>query len=64
LNKLETEVDWDIRLIASAISGAILTTSILETPLIFFVLSTVSVITIFFILDFLILSIDEPVRTP
>ena len=52
LNKSETEVEFEILLIASAIKGEIDNTSTLLLPLIFFELSIVFVIISFFIFDF------------
>ena len=55
LNKSDTDVEFDILLIASPISPEIGKTSMFFTFLVFSPLSIVSVITKFFITDFLIL---------
>ena len=63
MNKSDTEVEFDIRFIASAIKGAIDKSSIFLTFLILFELLIVSVMINFFIFDFLILSTAEPLNT-
>ena len=63
MNKSDTEVEFEILFIASAIRGAIEMTSILLLFFIFKELSIVSVIINFFILDFLIFSAASPLKT-
>ncbi len=63
MNKSETDVEFEILLIASAIRGEIDNTSILLLFFIFCELSIVSVIINFFTLDFLILSAASLLRT-
>ena len=64
LNKSDTDVELDILLIASPISPEIGKTSIFLTFLIFSELSIVSVITKFFITEFLIFFTASPLKTP
>ena len=64
LNKSDTEVELDIRLIASPIRLEIDNTSMFLTFLVFSTLSIVSVITKFFITEFLIFFTASPLKTP
>jgi hypothetical protein len=63
LNKLETEVELEIRFIASAIMEEIDTTRILLIFFNLFELSIESVTINFFTLDFIILSAALPLKT-
>ena len=63
MNRSDTDVEFDILFIASAIRGAIDNTWILLTFFILLLLSIVSVIINFFILAFLILFTASPLRT-
>ena len=63
LKRLETEVELEIRLIASAIMVAIDITSIFVIFLILFELSMLSVIINFLTEDFFILSTAFPLKT-
>ena len=63
LNKSETEVEFDILFIASPIRPEIGKTSIFLTFLVFSTLSIVSVITKFFITEFLIFLTASPLKT-
>ena len=63
MNKSDTEVEFEILFIASAINDEIDNTSILLLFFIFRELSIVSVITNFFIFDFLILLAASPLKT-
>ena len=64
LNKSDTEVEFDILLIASPIRPEIGKTSIFLTFLIFSPLSIVSVITKFFITELFIFLTASPLNTP
>ena len=63
LNKLETEVEFEIRLIASDIKVDMDKTSIFEVFFIFCELSILSVTISFLIEEFLILSTALPLKT-
>ena len=64
LNKSDTDVEFEILLIASANRLDMVNTSIFLAFFILSELSIVSVITNFFILDFLILLTASPLKTP
>ena len=64
LNKSETDVELEILLIASPIRPEIGKTSIFLTFLVHSLLSMVSVITKFFITEFLIFFTASPLKTP
>ena len=64
MNRSETDVELDIRLIASPIKFAIDNTSILLILLVFPELSIVSVITNFLIEEFLIFLTASPLNSP
>ena len=64
MNKSDTEVEFDIRFIASPNKLEIDNTSIFLTFFTLLELSIVSVITKFFIRDFLIFSTASPLKTP
>ena len=64
LNKSDTDVEFDILLIASPIKPDIGRTSMFLAPLILSLLSIVSVITRFFITEFLIFLTASPLKTP
>ena len=64
LNKSETDVEFDILLIASPIKAEIDRTSMFLALLVLFILSIVSVITKFLITEFLILFTASPLSTP
>ena len=63
LNKSDTEVEFEILLIASPIRPEIGKTSIFLTFFVLTLLSIVSVITRFFITEFLIFFTASPVKT-
>ena len=64
LNKSDTDVELEILFIASPIRFETGKTSIFLTFLVFWLLSIVSVITKFFITEFLIFLTASPLRTP
>ena len=64
LNKSDTDVEFDILLIASPIKLDIGRTSMFLAPLVLLLLSIVSVITRFLITEFLIFLIASPLKTP
>ena len=64
LNKSDTEVEFEILLIASPIRPEIGKTSIFLTFFVLTLLSIVSVITRFFITEFLIFLTASPLKTP
>ena len=64
LNKSETEVELDILFIASPISPEIGKTSMFFTFFVLPILSIVSVMTKFFITEFLIFLTASPLNTP
>ena len=64
LNKSDTEVEFEILLIASPIRPEIGKTSIFLTFFVLTLLSMVSVITKFFITEFLIFLTASPLKTP
>ena len=64
LNKSETDVEFDILFIASAIKAEIDRTSMFLALFVLFLLSIVSVITKFLITEFLIFFTASPLKTP
>ena len=64
LNKSDTDVEFEILLIASPMRAEIDKTSIFLTFLVFEMLSMVSVITKFFITEFFIFFTASPLKTP
>ena len=64
LNKSDTEVELEIRFIASPIRPEIGKTSMFFTLLVFSLLLIVSVITKFLITEFLIFFTASPLKTP
>ena len=64
LNKSDTEVEFEILLIASPISPEIGKTSIFFTFFVLAMLSIVSVMTKFFMTEFLIFLTASPLSTP
>ena len=64
LNKSDTDVEFEILLIASPMRPEIDKTSIFLTFLVFEMLSMVSVITKFFMTEFFIFLTASPLKTP